>query len=113
MTVAAVECVAWGLVGGLGWSLRGLMVGVDSPAGIERTRFAVALLAIAAANTLALLGFLLSRMTWGWWVLFAVQVVDFGFATFQLATRDLGWVVFMAPAVLTATLLFLGRRPAA
>lgn len=89
------------------------MVGVNSPAGIEETRFAIALLVIAGANTLALLGFVLSRATWGLWLLVAVQVADFGFATLQLLMRDGGWVAFMVPAVLTGTLLFLGRRPVA
>ena len=89
------------------------MVGVDSPAGIEETRLALALFGIAGANTLALLGFALGRMTWGLWLLLAAQVANFGFATVQLVTRDAGWVVFMVPAVLTGTLLFLGRRPAA
>lgn len=111
--VAAVESVAWLFIAGLAWSLRGLMVGVDSPIGIERTRFALVLFGVAGINVLAVLAFAVSRMRWGWWALIAVQVADLVFATYELLTRDLGWLVLAVPAALTAGLLLLARRPRA
>ena len=110
VVVGLAECLGWFFVFGLGWSLRFLFVGPESPEAADRTRWALVILALAALNSIALLAFLIRRRGWGRILLTGVQIGDLAFASIALVVVEAHWSLFAAAAILMLILLLLYRR---
>jgi hypothetical protein len=85
------------------------MVGVDSAETAEQARFVIELYAIGALNLLGCIAFLLRRSSWGWWLVFGMQVAVFVLALIEGLLLDIGWFFFSGLPLLTLFLLFAFR----
>jgi len=114
VVLTLVQCGWWIFSGWFMWYLRGLMLDASSPQIAENTRFAVAMLVVAAMNIGALFCFLARPETWGRLLLAAVLIGNIAFCSWASFSREnIGWLVLGGvPAVITLTLVALFRsRP--
>ena len=110
VVLVVVQCLVWLAAGSIVWSLRGLMVGAESPEATDNARFALSIFAAAAVNGIALVSFLLRARGWGWLMLIVIQSLDF-LATLAAALLiSAWWGLITAAAVLTIPALFLFQR---
>jgi hypothetical protein len=111
VVLIVVQCVWWIFVGWGIWSVRGLMLEPSSPQIAVNTRFALALLAIAGINIVAVIGFLVRAVGWGRFILAGVLVGNIVFSAWASAYEDnVGWLVLGGvPAAATLVVVFLFR----
>jgi hypothetical protein len=112
VVVAVALCGWWTLGGWAMWSFRGFMLEPSSPEIADNTRFAVALISVAAINIAALIGFLVRPLRWGGLVLAAALLGDIAFSLWASVSRDnIAWLVLGgAPAAVTLVLVLLFRK---
>jgi hypothetical protein len=106
------QCGWWIFSGWVMWSIRGLMLEPSSPQIAYNTRFAVALLALAGINVLALIGFLVRPVGLGGLVLAASLLLNLVFSLWASVYGDnVGWLLLGGlPAAATLVLMILLRR---
>ena len=116
IALAVAQCVLWLFLAYAMWSVRGLLLPPSSPQEGDNSRFALALLAIAGINCLAVIVYLSRRSRYGSVALAAVQLVNVGAALWASIGRDnFGWLLLGAPlaAITLLFLLLIRRTPAA
>ena len=119
VALALVQCGFWLLAASLAWTLRGLMVGVDSPRGHLDTIVSLAEFVWFAVNLSALLVFLIRRRGLGMWSIATVTLLDLA-ATLAMGVWVMSysywehgseWWWFTADAAATVVLIYLlGRQ---
>lgn len=107
--VALVECGAWLVVAAFLWSFRDFLAASHPDVVVQRTNWALIVLAGAVINSIALLTFVVRRRSWGWPILAGVQVADLLFSFTAIVVADPTWWLFGALATIVLILLFLVR----
>ena len=110
VVLVVVQCLVWLVAGSIVWSLRGLMVGAESPEAADNARFAIAIFAAAATNGIALLSFLLRQRGWGWLLLIVIQSADVLATLAGTLLISAWWGLITVVAALTIAVLYLFQR---
>jgi hypothetical protein len=112
VVLALGQCGWWIISAWMVWYFRGLMLDPSSPQIADNARFALALLAVAAINIGALIGFLVRPMRWGGLVLTAVLLGNIAFSLWASVSRDnFAWLLLGGvPAAVTLVVVLLFRK---